>query len=152
LLAIEIIFYVFPIRSDDTWYGWPELSSKVESIQKQYPGAFIFSADDYKTSAVLNFYLDQMVYAKNIIGERALQFDFIGTDLQALNGRNAIYIDSDPGFRNLENENKILPPPYYERFDSVIPLDPILIEKNGKVVRKFSVFFCKNYHAPKASP
>jgi 4-amino-4-deoxy-L-arabinose transferase-like glycosyltransferase len=151
VLSVEILFYVFPIRSDDTWYGWPELSSKVQAIQKQYPDAFIFSADDYKTSAVLNFYLDQMVYAKNIVGERALQFDFIGTDLQALNGRNAIFIDSDPRFQSLENEHKILPPVYYEHFDSITPLDPILIEKNGKVVRKFLVFLCSNYHAPKAS-
>jgi hypothetical protein len=149
---VEILFYVFPIRSDDTWFGWPELSAKVETIQKQYPDSFIFSADDYKTSAVLNFYLDQMVYAKNIVGERALQFDFIGTNLSTLNGRNAIYIDSDPRFHKLENEQKILPAAYYERFDSIVPLDPILIEKNGKVVRKFSVFFCRNYHAPKASP
>ena len=29
LHAIEIIFYVFPIRSDDTWFGWTEFSEKV---------------------------------------------------------------------------------------------------------------------------
>ena len=149
LLAVEILFYVFPIRSDDTWYGWPELASKVAAVQKSYPDAFIFSADDYKTSAVLNFYLDQMVYAKNIVGERALQFDFIGTNLQALNGRNAIFIDSDPRFHNLEIEHEDLPAGYSVWFDQIIPLDPILIEKNGKVVRKFSVFLCRNYHAPK---
>ncbi len=151
LLSVEILFYVFPIRSDDTWYGWPELSSKVEAIQKQYPNAFIFSADDYKTSAVLNFYLDQMVYAKNIVGERALQFDFIGTDLHALKGRNAIFIDSDPRFHGSENEHKDPPAGYYDWFDQIVPLDPILIEKNGKPVRKFSVFLCRNYHGPKSS-
>jgi hypothetical protein len=145
---LEILFYFFPIRSDDTWYGWPELSDKVEKLQQQYPGAFIFSADDYKTSAVLNFYLREMVYSKNILGERALQFDFIGTDLHRLNGRNAIFVDSNPKFHDLENEIKALPASYFARFDQIIPLDPILIEKNGKVVRKFSVFFCRNYHAP----
>jgi 4-amino-4-deoxy-L-arabinose transferase-like glycosyltransferase len=148
LLAVEILFYIFPIRSDDTWYGWPELAEKVEAVQKQHPDAFIFSADDYKTSAVLNFYLNQMVYSKNIVGERALQFDFIGTDLHALNGRNAIFVDSNPRFHDLENEHKDLPAAYNTWFDQIVPLDPILIEKNGIVVRKFSVFFCRNYHAP----
>ncbi len=39
------------------------------------------------------------------------------------------------------------PPTLIYWFDQIIPLEPILIEKNGKVVRKFSVFLCKNYHA-----
>ncbi len=148
VFLLEIVFYIFPIRSDDTWYGWSELAVKVETVQRQYPDAFIFSADDYKTSAVLNFYLSQMVYSKNIVGERALQFDFIGTDLHALNGRNAIFVDSNPRFHDLENEDKSLPAGYNAWFDQIVPLNPVLIEKNGKVVRKFSIFLCRNYHAP----
>jgi 4-amino-4-deoxy-L-arabinose transferase-like glycosyltransferase len=145
-LAIEVIFYIIPIRSDDTWYGWPAFSNKVEIIRKQYPEAFIFSADDYKTAAVLNFYLDETVYSRNIVGERALQFDFVGTDLNTLKGRNAIYIDSNPRFIDLKNESKAVPASYYSYFDRIIPLDPILIEKNGHAERKFSVFLCLNYH------
>jgi hypothetical protein len=139
---------VFPIRSDDTWFGWPEFAAKVESVQKKYPGSFIFSADDYKTSAVLNFYLNEMVYSKNIVGERALQFDFVGTDLHLLNGRDAIFIDSNPRFTELNNENGAIPSSYQHYFDQILPLNPILIEKKGKVIRKWSVFLCKNYHAP----
>jgi 4-amino-4-deoxy-L-arabinose transferase-like glycosyltransferase len=146
VMAIEIIFYIVPLRSDDTWYGWSVFSEKVETMRKQYPGAFIFSADDYKTAAVLNFYLNEEVYSKNVVGERALQFDFIGTNLHDLNGKDAIYIDSNPRFSDLKNENGNIPDTYYSYFDRVIPLDPILIEKNGRVVRKFSVFLCKNYH------
>lgn len=146
LLAIEIIFYVFPIRSDDTWFGWTAFSDKVTTMREQYPKAFIFSSDDYKTAAILNFYLNEMVYSKNIVGEKALQFDFVGTDLRTLNGRNAIYIDSNPHFTNLKNENEAIPLSYYSYFDRIIPLEPILIEKNGKVVRKFSTFLCTNYH------
>jgi 4-amino-4-deoxy-L-arabinose transferase-like glycosyltransferase len=147
LLALEIIFYFVPIRSDDTWFGWPALADQVKSVRKQYPNAFIFSADDYKTSAILNFYLNEMVYAKNVVGEKALQFDFIGTNLHDLNGRDAIYIDSNPQFDHLENETASISPPYYTWFDQIISLDPILIRNNGKVVRKFSVFLCKNYHS-----
>jgi hypothetical protein len=147
ILAIEIIFYVFPIRSDDTWFGWSAFAGKVESVRKQYPGSFIFSADDYKTAAVLNFYLNEMVYSKNVVGERALQFDFVGTDLRLLNGKDAIFIDSNPRFTNLENENGAIPPTYSLYFDQIVPLEPILIEKHGRVQRKWSVFLCKNYHA-----
>jgi hypothetical protein len=146
VLAIEIIFYVVPIRSDDTWFGWKEFAVKVETVRKQYPDVFIFSSDDYKTSAILNFYLNEMVYAKNVVGENALQFDFIGTDLTKLNGKDAIFINSNPGFTDLKNENSGIPSFYYAYFLEIIPLEPILIEKNGRVVRKFSLFLCKQYH------
>jgi Dolichyl-phosphate-mannose-protein mannosyltransferase len=146
LLGIEIIFYVVPIRSDDTWFGWQSFSNKVENIRKQYPDAFIFSSDDYKTSAILNFFLKEEVYAKNIVGERALQFDFVGTDLHKLNGKDAIFIDSNPHFKDLKNENNAIPISYSSYFDRIIPLEPILIERNGQVVRKFSIFLCKDYH------
>ncbi len=146
LLAIEIIFYVVPIRSDDTWFGWLEFSNKVETLRKKYPDAFIFSSDDYKTSAILNFYLKEPVYSRNIVGERALQFDFVGTNLIALKGKNALYIDSNPRFTDLNNENNAVPLTYYSYFDRIVPLDPILIEKNGRTERKFSVFLCINYH------
>jgi 4-amino-4-deoxy-L-arabinose transferase-like glycosyltransferase len=146
LLAVEIIFYVVPIRSDDTWFGWSAFSSEVETIRKKYPDAFIFSSDDYKTAAILNFYLNETVYGRNIVGERALQFDFVGTDLNTLKGKDAIYIDSNPRFTDLKNENNAVPAPYYSYFDRIIPLDPILIKKNGHPERKFSVFLCLNYH------
>ena len=145
LLATEIFFYVVPIRSDDTWYGWKEFSTKVEAMRKQFPDAFIFSSDDYKTSAVLNFFLKEMVYSKNVVGQRALQFDFVGTDLTTLNGRDALFIDSNPRFNNLKNEDETIPSFYYNYFERIIPLEPILIEKNGRVERKFSVFLCRKY-------
>ena len=147
LLALEIIFYIVPIRSDDTWFGWSSFSGQVKSLRNQYPDAFIFSSDDYKTSAVLNFYLDETVYSKNVVGQRALQFDFVGTDLHILNGRDALFIDSNPRFTDLKNEDDAIPGFYHSYFDQIIPLSPILVEKNGHTERKFSVFLCKNYHA-----
>jgi hypothetical protein len=146
LLAIEIIFYAVPIHSDDTWFGWSSFSGKVKTVRKQYPDAFIFSSDDYKTAAILNFYLDETVYSKNVVGQRALQFDFVGTNLQDLNGRDALFIDSNPRFTDLKNENDAIPLFFYSYFDQIIPLEPIIVEKNGRAERKFSVFFCKNYH------
>ncbi len=149
-LAVEVIFYIIPVRSDDTWFGWEDLARQVKEIRAAYPQAFIFSADDYKTSAILNFYLPEMVYAKNVVGERALQFDFIGTDLLRLSGHDAIFIDSNPRFTNLNNEPEAIPRFYYKYFDRISALHPILIKKGGNVERKFSVFLCTNYHPPSA--
>jgi 4-amino-4-deoxy-L-arabinose transferase-like glycosyltransferase len=148
VLAVEVIFYIVPIRSDDTWFGWKEFAQQVKTVRAEYPGAFIFSSDDYKTSAVLNFYLDEMVYSKNVVGKKALQFDFVGTDLKQLSGKDAIFIDSNPRFSSLENEADAIPAFYYKFFDRIVSLKPILIRKNGRVERKFSVFLCSNYHSP----
>jgi hypothetical protein len=145
-MALEIIFYIIPIRSDDTWFGWKEFSEKTDSIQKKYPGSFIFSADDYKTAAILNFYLEGPVFSKNVVGEKALQFDYVGTDLSKLNGKNAIFINSNPRFNNLENEQSSVPAFYHDYFSEIVPLNPILVSRNGHVERKWSVFLCKNYH------
>ena len=146
VLAIEIAFYPVPIRSDDTWFGWQPFAREVAQVRQRYPDAFIFSCDDYKTAAMLNFYLPEMVYSRNVVGERALQFDFIGTNLQILAGRDAIYIDSNPRFDSLGNEAARIPDSYKSRFDRIESLQPILVSNHGRVLRKWSVFLCKNYH------
>ena len=148
-LAVEVFLYPFPVKSDDTWFGWKQLSSQVQRVQSQHPGTFIFSADDYKTSAVLNFYSDSMIYSRNVIGKNALQFDYVGTDLNTLAGRNALFLNSVPGLITRNGDLKY-PGELPRYFDSVTELDPILIEHRGQPVRKFLVFLCKNYH-PKAS-
>lgn len=145
-LAIELFFYPVPVRSDDTWFGWGQLSKQVTELKNRHTGDFIFSADDYKTSAVLNFYLDSMVYSRNVIGEPALQFDFIGTDLNALNGRNALFINSIPNFKSEGKENQ-LPPSLQYFFDDITELAPILIKNGNRTARKFLVFYCRNYHS-----
>jgi hypothetical protein len=144
-LAVEIIFYPVPIHSDDTMIGWGGLGSGVKALAAEYPGDFIFSADDYKTSAMLNLYLGRMVYSRNVIGENALQFDFIGTDMNALKGRNALFINSLTDVNDAVDElafvKKLSP-----FFRSVTPLPPIIVKQQGRVVRKFLVFRCMEYH------
>ncbi|HSU26762.1 MAG TPA: hypothetical protein VLJ68_00150, partial [Chitinophagaceae bacterium] len=150
VFAYVIIFYPVPVRSDDTWYGWKELAVAVEQIQKQDPNSFIFSVDEYKVSAELGLYLDQDIYAANIIGRPALQYDYIGTNLLTLKGRDAILIQSRPHFKEEGKEND-QPPLLNKYFDSVIQLEPILIKKGSKTVRKFLVYRCVNYH-PQTTP
>ncbi len=148
VMAIEVAFYPVSVRSDDTWFGWRRFAEAVAPVRSRYPDAFIFSCDDYKTAAVLNFFLPEMVYSRNVVGERALQFDFIGTDLKTLAGKDAIYIDSNPRFDSLENEPGRIPAKYKSCFDRIESLEPILVRNRGTVVRKWSVFLCHNYHPP----
>ncbi|MFY0603356.1 MAG: glycosyltransferase family 39 protein [Flavobacteriaceae bacterium] len=147
-VSLQVLFYFVPIKSDDTWVGWKELSEATKKLKEQYPNSFIFSNDSYKTSAVLNFYLDEKVYAQNIIGKHALHFDYIKDDLTKLNGKGAIYIDSDKRFKNTDKKGEIdsILTPY---FKEIKELDPIIIKDNNKEIRKFWVFYCSNYQNKK---
>ncbi|SEB37274.1 Dolichyl-phosphate-mannose-protein mannosyltransferase [Tenacibaculum sp. MAR_2009_124] len=144
LVALQVVFYIVPIKSDDTWVGWEELALETQKIQNKYPDSFIFSDDKYKTSAVLNFYMNDKVYAQNIIGKHALHFDYLGDDLSTLNGKNAIFIDSDKRFKNNDKKEEVNPL-LKNYFSSITQLEPIIIKKNGKKLRKFWVFYCEKY-------
>lgn len=144
-IATQVIFYFIPVKSDDTYVGWEELAKEIEALQKKYPKAFIFSADNYKTSAVLNFYLPEKVYAQNIVGLPALQFDYLGDDLSKLNSKNALFIDSDKRFKNSNKRGQILPLELKNHFKKIRELDPIIIKKGSREIRKFWVFYCEEY-------
>jgi hypothetical protein len=147
-VSLQVLFYLIPIKSDDTWVGWEELAEETKKLNEQYPNSFIFSNDNYKTSAVLNFYLDDKVYAQNIIGLHALHFNYLNDNLSALNGKDAIFIDSDKRFRNADKKGEIDPllTPYFE---NIKELEPIIIKHNNKEIRKFWVFYCSNYQSKK---
>lgn len=147
LIGLQIVFYLAPIKSDDTWVGWKELSIETEILLKNNPNSFVFAADDYKTTAALKFFLDQKVYAQNIIGLNALHFDYVDTDLSVLNGKNAIFLDSDTRFKNKEKKNAFKHPEIQNYFETITELDPIIISINGKEVRKFWVYYCTNYQS-----
>jgi len=144
LLVIEVLFYSIPIKSDDTWVGWEKLAHKTLEIKKQHPVDFIFSDDNYKTSACLNFYLNEKIYAQNIIDKPALHFDYLGDDLTSLVNKNALFIDSDKRFKNKKKKGKH-PDVLNKYFNSVIELEPIIITLNSRDVRKFWIYYCTNY-------
>ena len=148
LFSLQILFYLVPIKSDDTWVGWKELSQETKKLQETYPNTFVFSEDNYKTSACLNFFMNEKVYAQNIIGLPALHFDYLGDELSSLNNKNALFIDSDKRFTNSDkkgNHHPLLD----NYFDKITELEPIIIKEDGKEVRKFWVFYCTNYQAKK---
>ncbi len=142
--AIEVVFYVVPIKSDDTWFGWKQLANRVEILQKSYPNTFIFSADGYKTSAELSFFLPQKIYAQNIIGQPALEFDYVGTNVLLLQGKNALFIDSDTRFHD-DQKNGTMPPELKPYFNNIRELEPIIIKNGNRDARKFWIYYCEGY-------
>jgi 4-amino-4-deoxy-L-arabinose transferase-like glycosyltransferase len=141
--AIELVFYVFPIQSDDTWFGWRELAQRMNRISAGHPNAFVFSVDSYKTSAELSFYLGSAVYGPNVVHRRGLQFDYLGDDLGLLRGRDALLVNSAP--RDLSPGRSGRPPELTPYFESVEELEPVLIFNQDRLVRKFFIYLCRHY-------
>lgn len=144
-VAIEIIFYPIPIKSDDTWWGWEELSKEVNIISDQHKDAFIFSDDGYKTTAILNYYLDKKIYSSNILGKNGLQYSVIDHDLSSLKSKPALYLDSQPQIKDTLPASST-PEILSRYFENIQQLPPILLKnKQGKLLRKFLVYKCHNY-------
>ncbi|WP_439132558.1 ArnT family glycosyltransferase [Polaribacter sp.] len=148
LVALQVVFYWVPIKSDDTWVGWKKLALETKKLQEKYPNTFVFSDDNYKTAACLNFFMEDKVYAQNIIGKPALHFDYLGDNLALLNSRNAIFLDSDKRFTD-DNKKGEHPKILDNYFKEITELQPIIIKLNQKEVRKFWVYYCTNYQHKK---
>jgi 4-amino-4-deoxy-L-arabinose transferase-like glycosyltransferase len=144
LVMIEVLFYPFPIKSDDTWFGWEDFANQTEVLWSKHPDAFVFSEDNYKTTAQLMFYTNKKIYGRNVIGKNALHYDYIGDDLNQLKGKNALFIDSHRRFSDDNKAGEQLPA-INQYFESYQELDPILIKHRGKTVRKFAVYYCVDY-------
>jgi hypothetical protein len=145
LLLVQIVFYPLHVQSDDTWWGWDQLAAKVGELETQYPEHFMFSRDGYKTTAVLNYYLDTNVYAANVVGEHALQYSIHDHDLGHLGGRNALFLDSENMPRRFD-EPYSPPEVLHPYFDSIRLVAVIPLERKGKTLRQFRVVECFNYH------
>jgi 4-amino-4-deoxy-L-arabinose transferase-like glycosyltransferase len=150
LALVELLFYPVPIRSDDTWVGWRALSAQVSRLADENPGAFLFSADQYKTTAELLFYQQRKVYGPNVIGEPGLEFAYVDSEaeLESLRGRDALFVDSAPrdSTRALSGGPR---PAVLRHFERCGELPPILIERRRRIERKFFVYRCASYRGPR---
>ncbi len=146
LFILELLFYPVALRTDDTWVGWRALAQEVQA--RAGPGDFVFSADDYKTTAELLFYSDLEVYGRNVLGERALQYDYAGFDPVRLLGRDGLFIDSAP----MDPEGQEPPGPVPLRllrtFREVRAESTIRLSFRGRPVRSFRVWRCFGYLGP----
>ena len=147
-IAVEVALYPVPLKTDDTWFGWRSLAQKVRPLSESHPDHFLFADDGYKTSAELSFYLGTKTYSGNILGKRGLQFDYLGDDLSALRGRDALFFDSKPSDFSPGKAKGAPPRKLVRHFERVEQLDPILIENRGRIARKFLVYRCQGYRGP----
>ncbi len=148
VIAVEVAFYPVPLKTDDTWFGWEALAAQVKSLAAEYPDHFLFADDGYKTSAELGFYLGAKTYSGNILGKRGLQYDYLGDDLAALRGRDALFFDSRPSDFTPRRSGGQPPRKLVRHFEAVEELDPILIDNRGRIARKFLVYRCRGYRGP----
>ena len=146
LFLVELLFYPVVLHTDDTWVGWRALASQLQA--RVQPGEFVFSADDYKTTAELLFYSDLEVYGRNLLGERALQYDYAGLDVRRLVGRNALFVDSAPQ-DPAGGEPMGLPPPPLTRACREVQAEPwVRLTLGSRPVRAFRVWRCVGYLGP----
>ncbi len=145
LAGVELVAYPVAIQSDDTWKGWRALGAEVNRLVAERPGAFVFSADGYKTAAELRFYSTAEVYGPNVLGQRGLQFDYLDPDLsKKLRGRDAWFLDSAPTDLSPDLRGEA-PADLRERFMNVKELPPLIISERGRPVRKFYLYWCESY-------
>jgi len=146
LFVVELLVYPVALRSDDTWVGWRALAAELRTRVR--PGEFVFSADDYKTTAELLFYSDLEVHGRNLLGERALQYDYDGVDPRRLVGRDALFVDSAPDDPELRAAGSAPPERLGRACRRVEAERPILIRRGDRVVRAFRVWRCVDYRGP----
>lgn len=145
LLLVQVVFYPVAIRSDDTWWGWDSLAAEVKAMKGSYPDHFILADDGYKTSAVLNFYLEEPVYAGNVLGKNGLQFSLTNANLEHLKNKNALFLDAKSSFTDTLKSNAVKDE-LRVFFDQVTELPPIVLrDEGGNPLRKFLLYDCRNY-------
>lgn len=143
---IFILLYPVPVKSDDTWWGWKQLNNALSNKMASQPGYFIFSNDNYKTTAVLNFLRDGEVYGGNILDLPALQFSITHKDApQQLTGRNALFVDSYPQFKKERTTDSLLYK-LNQHFKEVKLVDTIVLKTTfGQTARMFLIYDCREY-------
>jgi hypothetical protein len=135
-----------PLGEGNTWSGWRDTAQKISNIQKSMGGKnkiFIFS-NSYKTASLLKYYLpeDEPVYAQNIYGEPALQFDMWGVP-SSLKGKSALFIFTDrreykPHIEHVEK--------YFDQISLVQKFE--IYFWDTILTRKIFCYIAKNYHTP----
>lgn len=144
LASFEMIWYPVPVKSHDTWWGWKDVADQAAQLKKDTHADFVFATDDYKTSAILRVYMQEMVYARNIIGEPALEFDYLGEDIGILHGRNALYVSNIKTLKETDVSEKL--DDIRRHFSGVTLIrTQVLVNKFGKVSRLVKYYYCTGY-------
>lgn len=132
-----------PLGSANLWSGWKQAGERVAAIRASLRAkgkeSFVFSPG-YKISSMLEFYLPDQprVYAQDIYGEPALQFDFAppGPDLK---GATGVLVTDDR--RGSELPLRRIQP----YFTSIERVDSIEIRAFGRHTRRIDIYLCRDY-------
>ena len=133
-----------PLGEGNTWSGWKDTARQVYEIQSDLGGreqAFIF-ANSYKSASLMKFYLpdQQDVYAQNVYGQPALQFDFWPLP-DSLNGKDALYIFTNR--HEYRNDLKKVRP-YFDEVGLYKKFEYQFV--TGQKTRTIFCYLAKNYH------
>jgi len=139
-----------PLGEANTWSGWAEAAARVAVLQRERGGrekCFVFS-NSYKGASLLKFYLPehQDVYAENIYGRPALQFDFWPVPASLI-GDDALYVISD------RKEYKAELDKVSAYFDEVVLLEAFDTRfVDGITTRRISCYLARNYKGSRRAP
>jgi 4-amino-4-deoxy-L-arabinose transferase-like glycosyltransferase len=132
-----------PLGDANLWSGWRQGAARVArleaSLRARGEDSFVFSPS-YKISSMLEFYLpgQPRVYARDIFGQPALQFDFMPLE-RDLKGATGILVADDRRESKVPRE---LIAPY---FDSIQLAESIEITGFGRHTRRIDIYLCRNY-------
>jgi len=144
--VVLVELFAYPVRlGDDTWVGWRALTAQTR--ERLGPGEFAFSADDYKTTAELLLDGTVEAYGRNLLGEPALQFDWVGLQPASLAGRTGLFLDSDP---ERFDDAPSGPPParLVAHCREVREEPPLLVRQRERIVRRMRAWRCLGYRPP----
>ena len=137
-----------PIPGDfNSWSGWEEASRRVDAHEAALRAAgvstFVFSPS-YKSSSLLWFHRgrQERTYAQDILGKPALQYDYFPKE-RDLTGATGLFVSSD------QAQSKPDLAALQARFDSVVRIDVVRVERFGRPTRNIEIWQCSNYHPPK---
>lgn len=144
ILAAPLV-RIAPLGDADTWSGWKVLAERVDKLRDEYgrKDIFIFS-NSHKTASELTFHLGDGTFCLggNVLGLQGLQYDF-WHDPANEEGKNAIC-----AVWELDKLGKSGKKRLSERFEKVTRLDTLEIESEGRLYRKFYLYFCEGYRGP----
>lgn len=137
-----------PLPGDfNSWSGWKEAAARVDQreaeIRAQGVDSFVFSPN-YKISSLVWFHRrrDERTYAQDIIGQRALQFDYFPPG-RKLEGATGLLVLSD------QSQSKVDMAMVRARFATVERIDVLDIGAMGKTTRSIEIWRCTGYRGPR---
>lgn len=135
-----------PLGELNTWSGWREAAVRVDSItdelSSQGKESFVFSPN-YKISSLIWFYRPskQRTYAQDIVGKRALQFDYFPKN-RILLGQTGVFVVSD------QDQSRTDIKQIGQLFETMQLAEVVKTEKNGQIVRRIEIWIGRNYYGP----